>query len=97
MNPDSGKKTIFSVPQTTNTPKICLIVVVPIHILVVVVHVAVVSVVTIVLASTPPIAVVADIVEIATTISVATRQHMHLQSLVKNDNRFKIKISPLRF
>ena len=54
-----------AVLQATNTIQVALIVVVVVHILVVVVHVPVVGVVAIVLTGTPPVAVVADIVEIA--------------------------------
>jgi hypothetical protein len=63
-----------AVLQATNTEQVALIVVVVVGVLVVVVHVPVVGVVAIVLASTPPVAVVAGIVEIAIGIAVAARQ-----------------------
>jgi hypothetical protein len=63
-----------AVLYATHAKQVVLIVVVPVRVLVVVVHVPVVSVVAIVLIGTPPVAVVADIVEIAIGIAVATRQ-----------------------
>ena len=70
-----GRVKAPSVLQATNTEQAALIVVVPDDILVAEVHVPVVGVVSTALRSTtPPVAVVADIVEIAIRIAVAARQ-----------------------
>jgi hypothetical protein len=78
-----------TVLEATDRKQVRLIVVVPVCVLVVVVHVPVVGVVAIVLASTPPIAVVADIVETAIRVAVAARQSRNTSgSFLQTGKRF---------
>ena len=64
----------YLVLHATDGKQVCLVVVAPAHIAVFVVHVPVVGLEDIALSATPPVAVVADIDEIAIRIAVAARQ-----------------------
>jgi len=74
VNSGSDNDTTRSVLQAPNTVQAILTVVVVVHELVVVAHVPVVGEVAKVLRGTPPVAVVADIAEIATRTAEAARQ-----------------------
>jgi len=64
----------LAVPGTTHRQTVTLIVPIRVHVLVVVVHVPVMRVTGVVLRGTPPVAVVANVVEVTIVPTVAARQ-----------------------
>jgi hypothetical protein len=66
----AGCYTMQSVPQTTNTKTILLVVIVPVEVLIIVVEVSVPCVVCIVLRGTPPVTVVSNVVECSIVVTV---------------------------
>jgi len=64
----------LQIPHATDRETPLLIVVFPVYVAVIVVHVPVPGVIGIVLSSTPPVTVVANVVEITIGVTVATRK-----------------------
>jgi hypothetical protein len=65
---------INSIPKATNREPVFLIVVVPVYIAIVVIQVAVPGIVCIVLRRTPPVTVLANVVECSIVVTVTARK-----------------------